>query len=177
CRVVDLNRDGKPDLYEYFDAAGNVRRRELCYDFTGAVDAIEYFDKGKLARRELDATGRRKIDTWDWFDPNATLDPKTGRPAHPARRERDTKGDGRVDQWWTWNGSNVTIAVDRTGDGTPDPDSTIVLGPDNTVQDTTSTSANLAAPAPATGASSPGAATGEDAGTSTSTDRPDGAKP
>src|SRR5580704_9029131 len=27
CRIADLNHDGKPDLYEYFDASGAVRRR------------------------------------------------------------------------------------------------------------------------------------------------------
>jgi hypothetical protein len=128
CRVVDLNHDGKPDLYEYFDASGTVRRREFCYDDTGIVNAIEHYEGGKLARREYDAGGQHRIDTWDWFDPATPLDPKTGRPAHPARRERDTTGDGMVDQWWTWNGDKITIAVDRTGDGKPDPDTAIVLG-------------------------------------------------
>lgn len=128
CRVVDLNRDGKPDLYEYFDATGAIRRREFCYDETGAVNAIETYERGKLVERQYDISGQHRIDTWDWFDPNAPVDPKTGRPVHPTRRERDTTGDGRVDQWWTWDGDKVTIAVDRTGDGKPDPDATIVLG-------------------------------------------------
>ncbi len=128
CRVVDLNHDGHPDLYEYFDSNGTLRRREFCYDDTGAVNAIEYYENGKLARREYDTSGQRRIDTWDWFDPAAPVDAKTGRPAHPSRRERDTTGDGRVDQWWTWDGDKVTIAVDRSGDGKPDPEATVVLG-------------------------------------------------
>jgi hypothetical protein len=128
CRIVDLNHDGKPDLYEYFDASGAVRRREFCYDDTGAVNAIETYEGGKLAKREYDVSGQHRIDTWDWFDPNAPADAKTGRPAHPVRRERDTTGNGRVDQWWTWNADKVTIAVDRTGDGKPDPDATLTLG-------------------------------------------------
>jgi len=128
CRVVDLNHDGKPDLYEYFDANGAPRRREYCYDDTGVVNAIEYYDGGKLVRREYDTSGQHRIDTWDWFDPNAAPDPKTGRPKHPVRRERDTTGDGQVDQWWAWEGDKVTIAVDHTGDGKPDPDTAIVLG-------------------------------------------------
>jgi hypothetical protein len=128
CRIVDLNHDGKPDLYEYFDANGAVRRREFCYDDTGVVNAIESYEGGKLAKREYDISGQHRIDTWDWFDPSAPVDAKTGRPAHPVRRERDTAGNGRVDQWWTWNDDKVTIAVDRTGDGKPDPDATIVMG-------------------------------------------------
>jgi|HubBroStandDraft_6_1064221.scaffolds.fasta_scaffold189445_2 hypothetical protein len=128
CRVVDLNHDGKPDLYEYFDANGAPRRREYCYDDSGVVNAVEYYEGGKLVRREYDTSGQHRIDTWDWFDPNAAPDPKTGRPKHPLRRERDTTGDGQVDQWWAWEGDKVTIAVDRTGDGKPDPETAIVLG-------------------------------------------------
>jgi hypothetical protein len=131
CRIGDLNHDGKPDLYEYFDASGAVRRREFCYDDSGMVNAIEHYENGKLVQREYDASGQHRIDTWDWFDPNVAPDPKTGRPKHPTRRERDTTGDGHVDQWWTWNGDKVTIAVDRSGDGKPDPEGTIVLGADN----------------------------------------------
>lgn len=129
CRVVDLNHDGKPDLYEYFESDGStVRRREFCYDDTGVVNAIEHYEGGKLVRREFDTSGQHRIDTWDWFDPSAPTDAKTGKPKHPSRRERDTTGDGQVDQWWTWDGDRVTIAYDRTGDGKPDPEATIVLG-------------------------------------------------
>jgi hypothetical protein len=128
CRVADLNHDGKADLYEYFDTNGAPRRREYCYDDTGVVNAVEYYEGGKLVRREYDTSGQHRIDTWDWFDPNAAADPKTGRPKHPQRRERDTTGDGQVDQWWAWEGDKVTIAVDRTGDGKPDPETAIVLG-------------------------------------------------
>jgi hypothetical protein len=130
CRVVDLNRDGKPDMYEYFDDGGRVRRREFCYDDSGSVNAIEFYEQGKLSRREYDISGRHRVDTWDWFDPSAQVDAKTGRPAHPTRRERDTKGDGYVDQWWTWDGDRLTIAIDRDGDGKPDPAATLVFAGD-----------------------------------------------
>ena len=78
------NHDGKPDLYEYFDDTGTVRRREFCYDDTGVVNAIEHYEGGKLVRREYDAAGQHRIDTWDCFDPSVAPDPKTGRPAHPS---------------------------------------------------------------------------------------------
>jgi hypothetical protein len=128
CRIGDLNHDGKPEMYEYFDASGLIRRREFCYDDTGVVNGIERYEGGKLVSREFDAEGQHRIDTWDFFDTSVPPDPKTGRPAHPARRERDTTGDGHVNQWWTWNGSKITIAVDTTGDGKPDPESQIVIG-------------------------------------------------
>lgn len=60
CRVADLNHDGRPDLYEYFDASGAVRRREFCYDDTGTVNAIEYYENGRLAKRAYDTSGRQK---------------------------------------------------------------------------------------------------------------------
>jgi len=119
CRITDLNRDGKPDMFEYFDKTGQLRRREADYDDNGIVNAIEHFENGKLVRRELDTTNQGRIDTWDYFDPN------TGAR---TKRERDATGDGRIDQWWTYEGEKVTIAMDKNGDGQPDPESTIVLG-------------------------------------------------
>ena len=151
CRIVDLNHDGKPDLYEYYDASAAVRRREYCYDDTGVVNAIEYYDAGKLSRREYDTTGMHKIDTWDWFDGSAPTDAKTGRPTHPSRRERDVTGDGHVDQWWTWTGDTVSIAVDSNGDGKPDPASTINLDKTGQVA-SADTSAASSAPPPAASA-------------------------
>ena len=44
------------------------------------------------------------------------------------KRERATKGNGKIDQWWTWEGDHITIAVDKNGDGQPDPDATITVG-------------------------------------------------
>jgi hypothetical protein len=164
CRISDLTHDGKPDMYEYFDDSGTVRRREFCYDDTGLVNAIEHYENGKLVRREYDAAGQHRIDTWDWFDPSIAPDPKTGRPVHPVRRERDTTGDGHVNQWWTWNGDKITIAVDSSGDGKPDPESTIVLGADNSAAPPAPPPS--AAPAPTDDAGATSAATAADGGKS-----------
>jgi hypothetical protein len=119
CRITDLNHDGKPDMYEYYDANGVLRRREADYDDSGVIDSVEYFENGKLAKRELDTTGQHRIDTWDYFDP------VTGKR---TKRERDSTNDGKVDQWWTWNGDQVSIAIDKAGTGKPDPADTITIG-------------------------------------------------
>jgi hypothetical protein len=158
CRIGDLNHDGKPEMYEYFDASGAVRRREFCYDDTGVVNAVEHYEGGKLVSREYDADGQHRIDTWDFFDSSVPLDPKTGRPVHPARRERDTTGDGHVDQWWTWSGAKITIAVDSTGDGKPDPESQIVIGGSG------SDNSSPPSPAPADSAAPPATAAAPDGG-------------
>ncbi|MEA2745896.1 MAG: hypothetical protein QOI41_39 [Myxococcales bacterium] len=119
CRITDLNHDGKPDMWEYYDQTGQLRRREADYDDNGIVNSIEHYENGKLVRRELDTTNQGRLDTWDFFDPT------TGAR---TKRERDATGDGKIDQWWTFDGDKVTIAMDRNGDGLPDPDSTITLG-------------------------------------------------
>lgn len=119
CRITDLNHDGKPDMFEYYDAQGQLRRREADYDDNGIVNSIEHYEGGRLVRRELDTTNQGRLDTWDFFDP------ATGQR---IKRERDASGDGRIDQWWTYEGEKVTIAMDRNGDGQPDPDSVITLG-------------------------------------------------
>ncbi len=119
CRITDLNHDGRPDMFEYYDANGELRRREADYDDSGVVDTVEIYERGKLVRRELDTTGQHRIDTWDYFDP------ATGKR---VRRERDSTNDGKIDQWWVWTGDAVTISIDKNGDGKPDPESTVVIG-------------------------------------------------
>jgi hypothetical protein len=137
CRITDLNHDGKPDMWEYYDQTGQLRRREADYDDNGIVNSIEHFENGKLVRRELDTTNQGRLDTWDFFDPT------TGAR---TKRERDATGDGKIDQWWTFDGDKVTIAMDRNGDGLPDPDSTLTLGSNG--QAVASASDAGAAPAP-----------------------------
>ncbi len=146
CRITDLNHDGKPDMFEYYDATGQLRRREADYDDNGIVNSIEHFENGKLVRRELDTTNQGKIDTWDFFDP------ATGAR---TKRERDATGDGRIDQWWTYEGEKVTIAMDRNGDGLPDPESAITLGAGGQVVADAGTAAATPPPAPAAAPQAP----------------------
>ncbi len=120
CRVADLNHDGKPDMYEYYTADGTLRRREAAYDTSDSISDISTYENGKLVKRERDTFGNHKIDTWDTYDPG------TGKI---VKRERDTNGDGKVDEWWTFESDKITIAVDKNGDGQPDPNDTITLGP------------------------------------------------
>jgi hypothetical protein len=134
CRVADLNHDGKPELYSYYDASGQLRRREAMYEASDAISAIEYYEGGKLVRRELDTSGQRRVDVWDTFDP------ATGKR---IKRERDTNGDGKVDQWWTWDGDKLTISMDKNGDGQPDPDATLVTGPNGQLVSLASLDAGL----------------------------------
>jgi hypothetical protein len=123
CHVADLNYDGKPELFEYFDPNGTIRRREFVYDDSGVVASVEVYEGGKLVRRELDTSGQHRIDTVDTFDPS------TGKR---TKRERDSNGDGQIDQWWTYTGDRIEVAMDKNYDGKPDPESTLLLNSDGT---------------------------------------------
>ena len=84
CRVTDLNHDGHPDLYEYFDKAGQLRRREYDFDDNGVVNQIDVFENGKLAQRQLDT----KNPGFDRYVGHVRHDDGEGREAR-------TRLDGR----------------------------------------------------------------------------------
>lgn len=110
CSFADLNGDGNIDVFTYFGPDGRIRRREAAYtvgksideiavyangeisvvmretNFDDKLDTWDYYEGGKLVRRERDKTGDGKIDEWWTFEPgteNATIvqaDPRSGKP-------------------------------------------------------------------------------------------------
>jgi hypothetical protein len=60
----DTNKDGKPDTWQYFDAAGNVSKAEADTDFDGKIDQTAFYEGGKLVRVERDTDHDGKPDTW-----------------------------------------------------------------------------------------------------------------
>lgn len=118
CRAVDFNTDGVIDLFVYFDASGQQRRRESGFDRDTLPDEIAYFEGGQLVRKERETNNDRKIDTWDYYE--------GGRL---TREERDSTGDGFVDQWWVFDRPDfpdcATVTTDADGDGRPDEGSEV----------------------------------------------------
>lgn len=163
CRITELKRDGRPNMFEYFDASGQIRRRESDYLGDGTANLIEHYEGGKLVRREFDTANHGRLDTWDFFDPATGL---------LAKRERDTTGDGRIDQWWSYDASGVTVTRDRNGDGLPDPDATLTF--DRSGNLVTSAAHAPTAPEAETdadaGAATPEASPAPDAGTISTAD-------
>lgn len=119
CRASDLDFDGVVDQTTFYDPTGVVRRREVDLDGNGVPNLIETYKGGKLTLRELDGSSLGKLDMWDAFDP------ATGQR---TSRERDTNGDGRIDQYWTFVGPRITVRFDRNDDGVPDEEGALVWG-------------------------------------------------
>lgn len=120
CRVVDLNLDGAVDAFVYYDDQGRERRRESDFDRDGRPDEIATFVGGVVTRKERETNFDDKLDTWDYYEAGKI-----------KRRERDSDGDGVIDQWWEFNNPSddncALVATDKDGDGKPDQDSVVDL--------------------------------------------------
>jgi hypothetical protein len=115
CRSVDLNFDGVPDSWVYFDSNGKVRRRENDYDRDGRIDEIAIFRGGVLVEKQRATMLADRVDTWEFYQ-NGKL----------ARSERDSNGDRVVDQWWEYpNADCPVIHADVNDDGRPDPGASV----------------------------------------------------
>ncbi len=115
CISMDLNFDGKPEVYTYQDAEGRTRRRESDFDGDDHADEIAHYEAGLLVRSDRDLDGDHRVDSWDFHEHEQLV-----------RRERDSDGDGRIDQWWTFTSDACPyIEHDRDGDGRPDPGSRV----------------------------------------------------
>lgn len=115
CRAVDLNFDGVIDAYSYFDAAGQLRRRENDYDKDGQIDEITTFKGGQISEKDQSTSLAQHLDTWDFYQAGVLV-----------RTERDSNGDGVIDQWWEYPKPGCPlIHADMNNDGRPDPGATI----------------------------------------------------
>jgi len=115
CRAVDLNFDGVIDAYTYFDENGQLRRRENDYDKDGQIDEITTFKAGQIAEKDQSTALARHLDTWDFYQAGILV-----------RTERDSNGDGVIDQWWEYPKPGCPmIHADVNNDGRPDPGATI----------------------------------------------------
>jgi hypothetical protein len=118
CRAVDLNFDGIVDSWIYFDAPGNVRRRESDFDRDGRLDEIAVYKAGVVVERRRATTEAGKLDTWHFFEKGAL-----------TRTERDSNLDSVIDQWWEYPRAGhlecPLIHSDADGDGRPDLGSSV----------------------------------------------------
>ena len=110
--VKDLNNDGVPDLWIYYNPGkpDEILRQEESSKGDGRVDTWSYFKDGKLVRRDVDNKGFGRADTVFYYEGQNIV-----------REERDETGQGK----WTYradyqNGRLTKIERDTTGKGRPD---------------------------------------------------------
>jgi hypothetical protein len=137
-REFDLNRDGKPDAYQFvkvvqgeqvvvrkendvnFDGRidiirilsdrGELVEERFDGDFDGRIDVVVFFEKGAIVRKERDTNFDQKTDVWVYFE-----------GGNIAREEADLNYDGRVDYWEYFEGGRLDrVGIDRDNDGTVD---------------------------------------------------------
>ncbi len=107
---LDLNWDGKIDIWRYFDAKGKVEREEWDTDYDGKVDETRFFENGVIARVERDRNNDGRPDMIRYY--------KAGKL---ERKESDTNGDGQVDRWEYFTGRTLDcVGVDKDHDGSVD---------------------------------------------------------
>jgi hypothetical protein len=110
CKEVDLNYDGRKDLYVYYDDSGNRAMEEMDLDFDGRVDIVTFRRAGKIIRQELDTNFDGKPDIWKHYEEEVLV-----------RVDRDTSGNGRVDFWEYYEGGQLDrVGYDKDGDGKVD---------------------------------------------------------
>jgi len=108
----DMNGDGVPDLWIYFNPSnpGEIVRQEEATTGNGRVDTWSYFRDGKLVRREVDSRLKGMADTFYFYE-NDTL----------VREERDELGRGFANhRAFYQNGRLAKVEKDSTGSGKPD---------------------------------------------------------
>ena len=138
--VRDVNGDGIPDLWIYYDPQkpGEIMRQEEASKGDGRVDTWSYFKNGQLTRREVDSKGQGRPDTVFYYDNDKIVREErdeTGQGTmnyraiyqngRIAKVEKDTTGSGRIDLWIYYDSSRdgeVVIKEERdlNGDGVAD---------------------------------------------------------
>lgn len=84
-RIRDINQDGVPDLWIYYNPSKpqEIVRQEEDTNGDGRVDTWSAFKDSKLVRREVDTKGNGKPDTIYYYEDHKI-----------SREERDENGDG-----------------------------------------------------------------------------------
>src|SRR5262245_61221592 len=69
----DRNRDGRADVWRWYDADGRLVRLEIDTNFDGRPDRREEYRDNRLLRREIDRNFDDRLDDVFEFDPETSL--------------------------------------------------------------------------------------------------------
>ncbi len=110
-KIIDLNLDGKNDVYRFYDESGSVLKEELDLDFDGKIETTDHYLGGIVVKKEIDSQFDEKTDLWKYYDDKGIL----------IKLEEDQDGDGRVDYWESYTGGVLErVEKDTDRDGRPD---------------------------------------------------------
>lgn len=134
---VDLNADGKPEVFNYYrEREGAERllvRKDTDLNRDGRVDVRSWYtDTGLLEMEEFDGDFDGQYDIWDYYQDvdgsgkavrvanhrDMTYDGKPDvfvyfRDGLIVRKERDTNGDGIIDHWEKFDSEGKVIKSGR----------------------------------------------------------------
>jgi hypothetical protein len=68
-QTEDTNHDGRPDIWRYYDARGELTHISIDTNFDGHPDREEQYSRGSLWRRETDRNFDERVDLVEEFDP------------------------------------------------------------------------------------------------------------
>jgi antitoxin component YwqK of YwqJK toxin-antitoxin module len=110
-KEMDLNKDGRIDVWSFFTETGVLEREEMDGDFDGNIDWIDHYQGGKRVMSEIDTQNSGRFDLFKYYE-----------SGNIRRKERDTTGDGNVDHWEYFDdeGNVVKVGWDIDGDGQMD---------------------------------------------------------
>lgn len=110
CREMDLNHDGRKDVFRFYNDDGRPLREMSDGDFDGQIDSIAFFEDGRMVREELDRDHDGRPDEIRHYTRGVLM-----------RVERDDNRDGEVDVWEHWSDGNLLrIGYDVDGDHVAD---------------------------------------------------------
>ncbi len=110
CREMDLNQDGRKDIFRFYSEEGRPMREMIDKDFDGQIDQVSFFEDGRVVRQELDRNHDGRPDTTRMYSRGVLL-----------RIERDDNHDGQPDVWEHWDeGRLLRIGYDINNDQVAD---------------------------------------------------------
>jgi hypothetical protein len=110
CREVDTNLDGAKDVMRTYTDKGDPLNELADTNFDGKVDTWITFTRGRIAKVQLDKSGRGQPEEVKFYVGGKL-----------ARAQRDTNKDGKPDQWEIYDeGRLQRLGVDLDFDGRVD---------------------------------------------------------
>ncbi len=147
---LDLNEDGKPEVFRYYNRLGSpetpreqrervLARKDSDLNRDGKIDMREHYTRqGQIARIDIDLDFDQKFDATHFFrdgeDFPFRVEYVTDFSGQTAiwkfykakdlveRKELDTTGNGKPDvfEYYDDKGTLLRVGYDRDGDGKPD---------------------------------------------------------